>query len=727
LETEKHNKNRTFVNGYMYVFGEFELEPSKRTCVRSGVQVPLTGKVFDLLLAFVENPARLLGKDELMELVWRDEFVEEGNLTRNVSTLRKALGDTGKEHKYIATIPGHGYRFIADVAIHDDNNEADLAAARAIDKEPPRVTSVASQLLQRPLLLLITVLCLVSGSLVAFRLDAAKPKLIEMFSLDRLKATRLAPVGNYNSGSVISPDGQYLLYSRNSGDERGLWVRQLSTGSSIELRGLETGASLWAAAFAPDNSFVYCVIRESNANDGNVYSIPLLGGQQNKITSHANGGLTVSPDGKKLAFQRIDREAGTSSIVVVDQNGENEHAIASAELDSLFCSLDWAPDGVNIVYSFKQHDTEGDHWYLAEISATGGAERRIGEPSDLAILAEKWLPDKSGLIVNAIDETTRQPQLYAVSYPDGAKRRITINQNSLPGFSMTADGRIIIVPQIISNREIWNISGNDSENAEQLLSGTERHFDSVSWTDDGYIFFDEDENSSFDHFNIYRMRYDGSELQQMTFGPGNNRMPVVSPDGQTVVFVSSRSGKSQLWRMNIDGHEAVQITDIPEDVLRPVFSPDGQAVFFSVSVAGKRNIWRVPIRGGNVETITEADVYHWDVSPDGIRLAFSTFDKRSRTERTTIRSLIGNEPDRVLDIAPETWVEWSKDGKAIYYDTLDDEVKNIWIQKLDGSKPHPVTAFDSQRIFRFGWSRDGNTLACVRQNISFDAVKLSFQ
>ena len=70
----------------------------------------LTGKVFDVLLVFAENAGRLLEKDELLEKVWHSDFVEEGNLARNVSSLRKSLGDTGRDHKYIITVQGRGYR-----------------------------------------------------------------------------------------------------------------------------------------------------------------------------------------------------------------------------------------------------------------------------------------------------------------------------------------------------------------------------------------------------------------------------------------------------------------------------------------------------------------------------------------------------------------------------------------------------------------------------------------
>ena len=115
METANSNKNGASANGRRYVFGDFEIDPANRICLRGGEQVPLTGRVFDILAVFAENPGRLLEKDELIKKVWRGDFVEDGNLTRNVSTLRRALGDDSKEHKYIATVQGHGYRFIADV------------------------------------------------------------------------------------------------------------------------------------------------------------------------------------------------------------------------------------------------------------------------------------------------------------------------------------------------------------------------------------------------------------------------------------------------------------------------------------------------------------------------------------------------------------------------------------------------------------------------------------
>ena len=98
-----------------YEFGPFRLDARERTLRRDGALVPLTPKVFDILLVLVQKSGRVLTKTEIMNLVWPDTAVEESNLGRNVSTLRKALGERPNKNRYIETIPWRGYRFIAKI------------------------------------------------------------------------------------------------------------------------------------------------------------------------------------------------------------------------------------------------------------------------------------------------------------------------------------------------------------------------------------------------------------------------------------------------------------------------------------------------------------------------------------------------------------------------------------------------------------------------------------
>jgi DNA-binding winged helix-turn-helix (wHTH) protein/tetratricopeptide (TPR) repeat protein len=108
-------KTENVPHARFYEFGPYVLNPLKRIVLQHGEPVALTPKCFDVLLALVEHAGEVLIKEELMESVWPDTIVEEGNLNRNVSTLRKVLGESPNNHRYIVTVPGRGYRFVAKV------------------------------------------------------------------------------------------------------------------------------------------------------------------------------------------------------------------------------------------------------------------------------------------------------------------------------------------------------------------------------------------------------------------------------------------------------------------------------------------------------------------------------------------------------------------------------------------------------------------------------------
>src|SRR5712671_5474503 len=101
----------------LYRFGQFVLNPGRRTLSRADSPVSLTPKAFDVLLFLAQNPNRLVTKDELLQAVWGDTFVEEGNLKQYISHLRKALADNSEDSRLIVTITRKGYQFTADVVV----------------------------------------------------------------------------------------------------------------------------------------------------------------------------------------------------------------------------------------------------------------------------------------------------------------------------------------------------------------------------------------------------------------------------------------------------------------------------------------------------------------------------------------------------------------------------------------------------------------------------------
>jgi TolB-like protein/DNA-binding winged helix-turn-helix (wHTH) protein/Tfp pilus assembly protein PilF len=102
------------LKGY-YEFGQFRMDTARKVLLRDSEPVNLTSKAFETLQVLVERSDRVVSKDELMQALWPDSFVEESNLTQHISVLRKALGETPQDHKYIVTFPGRGYRFTETV------------------------------------------------------------------------------------------------------------------------------------------------------------------------------------------------------------------------------------------------------------------------------------------------------------------------------------------------------------------------------------------------------------------------------------------------------------------------------------------------------------------------------------------------------------------------------------------------------------------------------------
>src|SRR5438045_2501400 len=101
----------------IYEFDSFRLDAHKRLLFGDrGDVIPLKPKVFDTLIFLVSNSGRLVEKDELISAIWPDTVVEENNLNKNISALRRSLGEDRSEHRFIVTVPGRGYKFVADVA-----------------------------------------------------------------------------------------------------------------------------------------------------------------------------------------------------------------------------------------------------------------------------------------------------------------------------------------------------------------------------------------------------------------------------------------------------------------------------------------------------------------------------------------------------------------------------------------------------------------------------------
>ena len=113
----------------VYEFSNFRVDPLTRQLSSGGAAMPLTSKAFETLLVLLSNRGELVSKGDLLDAVWQDTAVEENNLTQQIATLRRAFGERAGEHRFIVTVPGRGYSFVAPV------NEVELTGSEIVTIE----------------------------------------------------------------------------------------------------------------------------------------------------------------------------------------------------------------------------------------------------------------------------------------------------------------------------------------------------------------------------------------------------------------------------------------------------------------------------------------------------------------------------------------------------------------------------------------------------------------
>jgi DNA-binding winged helix-turn-helix (wHTH) protein len=386
-----------------FFFDNFEVDALKRTLLKDDRPVRLNPKAFDLLLALLTHHGEVLSKQALLDLVWGDQFVEEKNLTVQVAALRKALGESKDEHRFIVTVPGNGYKFVAKLsqpAQDHPSPEGSISDAGVSGPGPGKGNSKRSHGLSRGRIVIGAVVGLLLVAALAggyFWRTHRRSGVLADSPSQNLSIKRLTSDGKVTS-AVLSPDGKLFAYSHYDGENQSLWLGHVDGGEPFQIRPPAPVIYL-DFKFSPDASSLYYTLTEDNGGVGAVYKMPVFGGVPEKIEDRAYS-IAFSPSGMQLAFVRSGAADATPVLVVSDADGKNEKVLTTLPDQMTFVrqSLAWSPDGSTIAVGVSRNDTNTDY-DLFTASAADGSLNPLTNADWNRVGALAWLADGSGIVM----------------------------------------------------------------------------------------------------------------------------------------------------------------------------------------------------------------------------------------------------------------------------------------------------------------------------------------
>jgi Tol biopolymer transport system component len=726
-----------------------------------GKPIPLPPKTFETLVYLVENPGRLVTREELIKAVWPNSFVEDGSLSVNISLIRRALGEMPDGQPYIDTVPRRGYRFRCPVAVLDKEpllpgpspglgnavggslSETRLtgsalhlmepfvqAAAKQDKLEPAVVSSLQTEACatvppppavrqakwsRRAWIRVAGLAVAVWLVLWAVSIAAGRHHSIPLFASMRI--SRLTWQGQV-ADAVISPDGKYVVYALNDAQGQSLWIKQVAAPGDIQIVGPQN-IHYSNLTISPNSNYLYYV---KSGDDGlrTLYRMPLLGGSSIRVLPDVTGSISLSPDGNSLAFLQIEPSNWEASLMIARADGNNLHPVAVRKRPRYFSpwGLAWLPDGRAIAcFAGDAADYDTHAFHIVKVRVTDGAE----EP--LTSRTWSWAgrvvnaADGGSLFITASEQAEDGLQVWRVSLPDGGVSRVTNDLDNYVQLSSASDGTTLAAVQVSKSADLWIARASDLSAAAPLSSGNIQDLNDLTWTPDMQIAYSA---RSDDYLNIFLIDSDGRNPKQLAIEPGNKTESAITADGRYVLYQS----QGKIWRLNRDGTRPLQLTFGAHDV-HPNPTPDGQSVIYasfanwSPSIGGKPTLWSVSINGGKPTELTTVATSLPQISPDGQLLAAAYFpDNDPRFSRNEIAVFHGNggAPLKIFGRASGSSyvVRWAPGGKGLDYLVNSGEVGNIWRQSLAGGPPLQLTNFSSDQLFDFAWSGDGEHLAMAR-------------
>jgi len=648
----------------VYEFGRFVLDPGERTLFADGVPLHLPAKEFDTLLILVEHNGHALSKDEMMSAIWHDSFVDESNLARQISRLRKLLNTNGES--YIETLPKYGYRFTADLhrALVESENEV-LLERRTVkrltfaveDEVAERALPPAKSPWLRSWIVAVLLISVIGvGFLTWYYMSRSGAAPIDPYAPVRLtdnpnddsnpvwtkdghiRFVRIYP-DNHSEVLTMNPDGtDQILVKMPEGkhilgwspDEQKVVYLRTTDPSQRYLSNADGSGEVLLpfhpGAWSPDSRFL-AFHRRVEGSNFDIFLYTIETGEIRNLTNNEAFDVdpSFSPDGKKIVF--ASSRDGNAEIYSMNSDGSDQRRLTFDP--GLDAHAAYSPDGTQILFGSVRENENGDA-YVMNVDGSDVTKVTHWDKSNETVEPGSWSPDGTKIAFSS-DRNGRE-DIYVVS-AETVRPRVVVSDRAsdlrLPSFS--PDGR-----SIVYSAGSGDMSGElrilDTETGRtRLLKKTELPQVSSNWSpdQDWIVFADRPSGNS----EVFRIKADGTELENLTNDPSLDTTPAWSPDGKRIVFLSYRgdpNNQPQLFIMDADGADLHPLTPHKGWETDPTWTSDGNGIVFSCdredSPGNTMDICAINTDGSGEKRL----IFHRNsdsnpaVSPDGHRLAFTS-------------------------------------------------------------------------------------------------------
>jgi Tol biopolymer transport system component/predicted Ser/Thr protein kinase len=521
----------------------------------------------------------------------------------------------------------------------------------------------------------------------------------------------------------LSPDGRYVVHVKRESGLPSVWVRQTATTSDVRIVP-PAEVQYDGLTFSPDGNYIYYVTYPPSRGIGTLFRVPVLGGAPLRILEDIDCAPAFSPDGRSFAFIRGDVVRGAHHLMIANADGTGSRILTTTTGEMRFQNEkpSWSPDGRTILATASDRR---EKYSVLAVDATTASVRQVGD-FWLFVRDVQWMPHGGAFLIDGIDRTpSTSPQLWALSFPDGERRRITNDLNGYVGVSVSADGKRLATVQSTSDTRVWVVPAAGGAGTEVALSGRFPGRAGLVWTPDGRLVFNAQSGGVQ---QVWMAKADGSDARQLTNAERFANSPAVSPDGTSIYF-NSGGRDVRIWRTGLDGSDQRPVPTTIE-AFRPIVSRDSQWIYFAtLADNGQSRPMKMKTDGTQVTALTQASFGLLDLSPDGAQLLGLAWTQARQRSEYALLPVAGGEPRLLGDLgtgggAIMGTLRWGRTAGTMTYAALREGRVNVFERPVAGGTERQITNFprdDWPLVFSTALAHDGR-LAVVRGNSKSDVV-----